>query len=103
MSDPWYDSNKFKTLRLLNNLCGDMEQLTQRIDDVLSVLDSQFEIGAGSLSDKRCILDRQLKIVKLESANLSRVSRSVAEALERIGRRDEGKEDGGISHQNAGE
>lgn len=81
--DEWYESDKFKTLRLLNNLCADMGQLSQRIQDVMGVVDHQFELHeiVGTLSDKRHLLDRQMRIVRLEADNLRNLSEEMTRKL----------------------
>ena len=79
--EEWYESDKFKALRLANNLCADVGQLVQRIDDALGMVDVQFEL-LGAVSDKRCIVDRQLRILRLEADNLWSAVRNLSNSLE---------------------
>ena len=67
--DEWYESDKFKTLRLLNHRVHEINQVVQEIYDLLQLVVSQNgpEITAN---DKFTILSQQLRIVQLEASNL---------------------------------
>lgn len=68
--DEWYESDEFKTMRLLNNLTHGIKQTTQQLYDLLQLVMSQNE-GIGC-HDKFTIYERQLRIVDAEAANLIR-------------------------------
>ena len=66
--DEWYESDKFKTLRLLNHRVHEIGQVTQEIYDILQLIVSQNpDLPAF---DRFNVFERQLRIVQLEASNL---------------------------------
>ena len=67
--DAWYESDKFKTLRLLNHRVHEINQVVQEIQDLLQLVVSQNGPDITAF-DKFTILAQQLRIVQLEASNL---------------------------------
>lgn len=67
------ESQQKRLLRLLNNLCCDMGQLSQRIDDILAMFDYET-IG---ICDRLTMVQLQNRVVKLESEKLWKQARDL--------------------------
>lgn len=66
--DEWYNSVEFKTLRLFNQLSGDLSQTTQQLYDVLALILEKWPDAV--VLDKFNLVERQLRIVGQESNRL---------------------------------
>lgn len=69
--EEWYESRKFLLLRLVNNFVHDLSQTTQRLYDLTNLLNQEFDNGL-TVCDKFTILERQLRLVQVESQRLIR-------------------------------
>jgi hypothetical protein len=76
--DEWHRSPKFFKLRLLENIISEMNQKSQHIAEILSLLDVEdgpFFLDAFNLTEM------QLRIVKLETDKLMTRARKLCDIL----------------------
>jgi len=78
--EEWYQSTKFKKLRLLNNYSHEIKQMTQKLYDLLEIVTE--DNPDAMVGDKFTIAERQLRIVDIEAVNLSRAMDAFARTLE---------------------
>lgn len=68
--EEWYTSTLFRLLRLINNIIAELTFKSQHLQDLLILLMEKRE--GIYLSDKFHLVERQMRIVKLETDKLSR-------------------------------
>lgn len=78
--DEWYNSKKFKILRLLNHLTHDITHRAQEIRDVLEII--LEEHPDLIVFDKFTLVERQLRVLQLEGRNLVSVASDLSRKLE---------------------
>ena len=76
--EEWHNSKRFKILRLLNNMSHEITQQVQRANDVLQLIQSEWDILA---SDRFNLVERQLRIIGLEARNLCNVESNLSRML----------------------
>lgn len=77
--EDWFRTPDFVILRLLNNLAAELNHKTQPFQDVLNLIaaiEPDIEV-----SDRFSLVERQLKIVSLETSNLWAYVRKLEEFL----------------------
>jgi predicted nucleic acid-binding protein len=70
MKQDYYESDEFKTLRLLNQRTHDIIQTTQQIQDILDLLKNKHGKEYPKIDGCICNVYKQLSIVSLEASNL---------------------------------
>lgn len=78
--EEWYESTKFKKLRLLNNWTHEIKQMTQKLYDLLEIVTE--DTPDCMVGDKFTIAERQLRIVDIEAKNLITAMGAFAHTLE---------------------
>lgn len=68
--EEWYRSTKFLRQRLLGHMAAEVEQKIQQMGDLLVMIDNE-EGGGLLVHDRFHLVERQLRIMGLESSKLS--------------------------------
>jgi hypothetical protein len=70
-TEDWHKSPKFLKLRMFRNLAFEMDQKAQSLEDLLAIFVAEEGPLAGVPSDKVTLVERQIRVIRLEAQKLT--------------------------------